>query len=148
MINAYYTDDIKKGENIMALKKCPECGQDVSDKAEKCPHCGYEMNNIHESVQKPEKKKRDPKKYTKLVVVLALLVVGLRLYNSYISEEPTTNEPTTEPSQPNEDEPTQQPTTGGNTQIYQSSYLGIQFTYPTGYEVQLRENDLLLYWFK
>ena len=24
----------------MALIKCPECGQQISDKAEKCPHCG------------------------------------------------------------------------------------------------------------
>lgn len=24
----------------MALIKCPNCGQDISDKAEKCPHCG------------------------------------------------------------------------------------------------------------
>ena len=27
----------------MALIKCPECGQDVSDKAKICPHCGYEL---------------------------------------------------------------------------------------------------------
>lgn len=26
----------------MALIKCPNCGQDISDKAEKCPHCGWE----------------------------------------------------------------------------------------------------------
>ena len=25
----------------MALIKCPECSNDVSDKAEKCPKCGY-----------------------------------------------------------------------------------------------------------
>ena len=27
----------------MALVKCPECGKDVSDKAEACVHCGYPM---------------------------------------------------------------------------------------------------------
>ena len=27
----------------MSLIKCPECGQDVSDKAKICPHCGYEL---------------------------------------------------------------------------------------------------------
>lgn len=27
----------------MALKKCPECGNDVSTKAEKCPHCGAKV---------------------------------------------------------------------------------------------------------
>lgn len=25
----------------MAMIKCPECGQNVSDKAATCPHCGY-----------------------------------------------------------------------------------------------------------
>lgn len=28
----------------MALLKCPECTQDISDKALTCPHCGYPMN--------------------------------------------------------------------------------------------------------
>lgn len=27
----------------MALIKCPECGNDVSDKAIKCPRCGYPL---------------------------------------------------------------------------------------------------------
>lgn len=25
----------------MALIKCPECGKEISDKADKCPNCGY-----------------------------------------------------------------------------------------------------------
>ncbi|WP_417039619.1 zinc-ribbon domain-containing protein, partial [Clostridium porci] len=25
----------------MSLIKCPECGKEISDKAEKCPGCGY-----------------------------------------------------------------------------------------------------------
>lgn len=28
----------------MALTKCPECGQQVSDRAKKCPHCGVDLN--------------------------------------------------------------------------------------------------------
>lgn len=27
----------------MALIQCPECGHDISDKAEKCPNCGYKI---------------------------------------------------------------------------------------------------------
>ncbi len=27
----------------MAIIKCPECGKDVSDKAEACIHCGYPL---------------------------------------------------------------------------------------------------------
>ena len=28
----------------MALITCPECGTEVSDKAEKCPKCAYPLN--------------------------------------------------------------------------------------------------------
>lgn len=28
----------------MALKKCPECGNEVSTRADKCPHCGAKVN--------------------------------------------------------------------------------------------------------
>lgn len=28
----------------MALIKCPECGKEVSDKANACIHCGYPLN--------------------------------------------------------------------------------------------------------
>ena len=29
---------------IMSLIKCPECGKDISDKAQSCPNCGYVLN--------------------------------------------------------------------------------------------------------
>lgn len=34
----------------MALIKCPECGEEISDKAVKCPKCGAEF-----PVEKPQK---------------------------------------------------------------------------------------------
>lgn len=36
----------------MALIKCPECGKEISDKAEKCPNCGYPVNNVQNSTNK------------------------------------------------------------------------------------------------
>jgi predicted amidophosphoribosyltransferase len=30
-------------EVFMALKPCPECGKEVSEKAVSCPHCGCEL---------------------------------------------------------------------------------------------------------
>lgn len=33
----------------MAIIKCPECGQDISDKAENCIHCGYPIKQYLES---------------------------------------------------------------------------------------------------
>ena len=34
----------------MALIKCPECGNDVSDKATTCPHCGNPINKGEEQI--------------------------------------------------------------------------------------------------
>lgn len=34
----------------MALIKCPECGQDVSDKADRCPHCGVNIAGMDDIV--------------------------------------------------------------------------------------------------
>ena len=33
----------------MALIKCPECGAEVSDKAEACPKCGYPIRIMYRS---------------------------------------------------------------------------------------------------
>ena len=40
----------------MSLIKCPECGQDVSDKAKVCPHCGYELSAAPPNVSVPQEK--------------------------------------------------------------------------------------------
>ena len=37
----------------MALIKCPECGRDVSNKAEKCIHCGYPLHQAAAAPQNP-----------------------------------------------------------------------------------------------
>ncbi len=41
----------------MALIQCPECGKEVSDKADKCIHCGYPFDklkkNKDEFIEKP-----------------------------------------------------------------------------------------------
>lgn len=29
----------------MSLIECPECGKEISDKANSCPNCGYPLNN-------------------------------------------------------------------------------------------------------
>ncbi|HCS74919.1 MAG TPA: hypothetical protein DIW17_13725 [Clostridiales bacterium] len=33
----------------MAMIKCPECGKDISDKAESCPHCGCPNHEFNKS---------------------------------------------------------------------------------------------------
>ena len=40
----------------MALIKCPECGKEISDKAENCIHCGFPIKNNAEIQQTTETK--------------------------------------------------------------------------------------------
>ena len=42
----------------MALIKCPECGNSISDKANKCPHCGLPSEYFAQSVKKTETNSR------------------------------------------------------------------------------------------
>jgi len=46
----------------MALIKCPECGTEVSDRAEKCPKCAFPIN--------PEKKDNQKEVITKTETVV------------------------------------------------------------------------------
>lgn len=39
--------------NTMSLMKCPECGREISDKADKCPHCGAPNPNYDPDTPKP-----------------------------------------------------------------------------------------------
>lgn len=32
----------------MAIIRCPQCNEDVSDKAKYCPHCNYQLNKYDE----------------------------------------------------------------------------------------------------
>lgn len=34
----------------MAMIKCPECGQEISDKAKKCPNCGNPMRKLNKKI--------------------------------------------------------------------------------------------------
>jgi hypothetical protein len=57
----------------MALIICPECGQEVSDRATACPKCGHPFSNV--TVQLTNKKW----KIIKLVSVVLMVVGGLML---------------------------------------------------------------------
>ena len=38
----------------MALIKCPECGKEISDKANACVHCGYPLDTLERLMEKVE----------------------------------------------------------------------------------------------
>ena len=68
----------------MALIKCPECGTEVSDKAEKCPKCAFPINESKNSSNvKIEEVQFTKKKYKKSMFVAALMgiVAFLLLFN-------------------------------------------------------------------
>ena len=50
-------DISKEGTKYMALIKCPECGKEISDKAESCIYCGYPLkeNKVIQPVQETKK---------------------------------------------------------------------------------------------
>ena len=43
-----------KTNNNMALIKCPECGKEISDKANDCVHCGYQLDTLERLMEKVE----------------------------------------------------------------------------------------------
>lgn len=75
----------------MALIKCPECGKEVSDKAETCPNCGYKVSkdefqnngvmfNTNSSDYSTEKKnKKEADKLGSISAIIALLALFLSI---------------------------------------------------------------------
>lgn len=81
----------------MAMIKCPECGQDISDKAVKCPKCGYplETEPIKEDVRyskipeqivnaepvsQIQKKENSKKKIVIGIICLGIALMGIALW--------------------------------------------------------------------
>lgn len=60
--NPPYCDKIIQNFTIwrktMAMITCPECGKQISDKADKCPNCGYPLDfkNKNENSENVKKK--------------------------------------------------------------------------------------------
>lgn len=81
----------------MALIKCIECGNDVSEKADVCPHCGLA---VEESLKKYEDNKQNisiidlVQYYLKLILLtfsFIIIVAGLLVFvYEIIRSEPTT----------------------------------------------------------
>ncbi len=65
----------------MALIKCPECGKDISDKAEICVNCGIkisDINNLHEVSQNKEYEiiQEQNKKTKSIIGAIIVLIVA------------------------------------------------------------------------
>lgn len=67
---------------IMAMIKCPECGKEISDKAEKCMNCGVELTDeLKFAGYKLMQAKKEDHQYGLVAILFALLlpIVGLVL---------------------------------------------------------------------
>lgn len=67
----------------MALVKCPECGNEISDKAKSCPTCGYLI------------KRNDPKnrlhKVLISIILIIVLIVGIIITIIFTTNDKKTN---------------------------------------------------------
>lgn len=67
----------------MALIKCPECGQQISDKANVCPNCGHPIayENAKENMNSFFKQK-----WVKAVGIIIAIVIIIRIIGSIMNQ--------------------------------------------------------------
>ncbi len=73
----------------MALIKCPECGKEISDRAESCPNCGYQLKN-KDILQKNKDKSSSIKSGAILCIIGSSLLIGFILIILLTMLMPTT----------------------------------------------------------
>lgn len=61
----------------MALIKCPECKQNISDKVIDCPHCGYPLKKELEKSQTINNSKSRKMLNKKQIILISSIVVGI-----------------------------------------------------------------------
>lgn len=72
---------IKKGmrrKENMGMRKCPECGKEISDKAKSCPQCGCDVNSKKLKGQ-PKLEKESTKVSNKIAFIGVGLILGIVL---------------------------------------------------------------------
>ena len=81
----------------MALIKCPQCNNEISDKAEKCPNCGYIVPHILTSAPITSQKRTANISKWLIVASLILVLIGTgfiikgfhvkNVYKNYASDD-------------------------------------------------------------
>ena len=64
----------------MAIFKCPECKNKISDKASICPKCGYPITRVPENIEielSPRKKAKVKKIAVISLIIIFVIVVGM-----------------------------------------------------------------------
>lgn len=127
----------------MALIKCPECDNKISDQADVCPKCGYELKS------KPTSNFSAPKikwnnKY--LIVIVLLVVGGFLIFNKSkeTNNNGTNNNQNNQPSQTDNNGTNYPSQTNSGYMVYMDSASGLSFEYPSNYKVAIG-NDGFIY---
>lgn len=118
----------------MALIKCPECKNNISDQADVCPKCGYEINNNNKTNK--NNKKID---YKYLLIGLLIIVVGFYMLNNRNTSTTGggSDNPTTNPSTG-----TTTPGTNNGYVVFNDTNLGLSYEIPSNYKTYVDNNKL------
>ena len=118
----------------MALIKCKECGNKISDQAETCPKCGYELKPKQDNkiVEKVSDKIGGNKNLKYLLIALVVIVGGYFLFFNNKTNNTNTDDGTTTP--------TPSPSNNGNYVFNQS---GMYFEYPSNYQTYVDKEGSL-----
>ncbi len=110
----------------MALIKCPECNNQISDQADSCPKCGYELKAKKVNDSKPSGTATSKINFKYLAIIL-IIVAAVLLFFQQSNKNSNTGTGTG----------TEQPTTPSNNgySTYTDAYLGISFEIPSDYKV-------------
>ncbi len=65
----------------MALIKCPECGKEISDRAESCPSCGCPMDEEEDENDSKDYKSNLPYEFLCLISAIFATVVTFMIIN-------------------------------------------------------------------
>lgn len=127
----------------MALIKCPECKNNISDQADLCPKCGYEINGNNNKSNDKSKTKFD---YKYLLIGLLIVVVGFYMLNNRTNNTNTGNgndNPTSNPgTNPSTGTGTTTPATNNGFVVYNDTNLGVSYEIPSTYKTFVDSNKL------
>lgn len=129
----------------MALIKCPECDNKVSDMAYSCPKCGYELKKKSSNNFNIDKNKGNLKYYFLVGIILgAVLIFGIftKQNNSNNRQQDNNQQNNYQQNTGQNDGITQSQNSGYS--IYISNSLGLAFEFPNNYKAMV-DSDGLIY---